>query len=242
MGASAETLMNKIKQDNLISLDFICTKGLVNVYQHPDTKSYYAKVNEILLHNGYAEGNFKSSRIQQAKLKYPTVCVSRETHPVVLHARPTVYIELTSSSLNSLASVYPGIELDHTLSLIPVESSNNTIDDTINNNTDSINLKNIIKSFEEAVAELSIENNNLKNELEKERERFKNNLIEVSIHVKNINKDLENFVKTFNDLISARNHVLTCSEVLYQDLSALIREESNGNNDVDKEGENNGNQ
>lgn len=215
MGASAETLMKKIKQDNLISLDFICTKGLVDIYQHPSTKSYYAKVNEILLHNGYAEGNLKSSRLQMAKLKYPIVCVSRETHPVI-HTRPTIYIELTPSSLGSLASVYPGIDLSHTLSIVPLESSNNT--------NDNINLKNIIKSFEEAVSELSIKNENLKNELKEERDRFKNTLIDVSINIKNLKNDLGNLTNTCDKLMNT-------SEILYEDLLTIIKEEPNGDND-----------
>lgn len=215
MGASAETLMKKIKQDNLISLDFICTKGLVDIYQHPSTKSYYAKVNEILLHNGYAEGNLKSSRLQMAKLKYPIVCVSKETHPVI-HTRPTIYIELTPSSLGSLASVYPGIDLSHTLSIVPLESSNNT--------NDNINLKNIIKSFEEAVSELSIKNENLKNELEEERRRFKNTLIDVSINIKNLKNDLGNLTNTCDKLMNT-------SEILYEDLLTIIKEEPNGDND-----------
>jgi hypothetical protein len=215
MGASAETLMKKIKQDNLISLDFICTKGLVDIYQHPSTKSYYAKINEILLHNGYAEGNLKSSRLQMAKLKYPIVCVSKETHPVI-HTRPTIYIELTPSSLGSLASVYPGIDLSHTLSIVPLESSNNT--------NDNINLKNIIKSFEEAVSELSIKNDNLKNELEEERKRFKNTLIDVSINIKNLKNDLGNLINTCDKLMNT-------SEILYEDLLTIIKEEPNGDND-----------
>lgn len=205
MGASAETLMKKIKQDSLISLDFICTKGMVDIYQHPVIKLYYAKINEILLYNGYAEGNLKSSRLQMAKLRYPTVCVSRETHPV-LHTRPTIYIELTPSGLSTLASIYPGINLNHTLSIVPLESSNNT--------NDNINLKNIIKSFEEAVSELSIKNENLKNELKEERDRFKNTLIDVSIYVKNLKNDLDNLMNT--------------SESIYENLLTLIREESNG--------------
>ena len=216
MGASAETLMKKIKQDNLISLDFICTKGLVDIYQHPSTKSYYAKINEILLHNGYAEGNLKSSRLQMAKLKYPIVCVSRETHPVV-HTRATIYIELTPSSLSSLASVYPGIDLSHTLSIVPSESSNDNADN-------NVNLKNIIKSFEEAVSELSIKNENLKNELEEERKRFKNTLIDVSINIKNLKNDLGNLTNTCDKLMNT-------SEILYEDLLTIIKEEPNGDND-----------
>lgn len=219
MGASAETLMKKIKQDNLISLDFICTNGLVDIYQHPSTKTYYSKVNEILLHNGYAEGNLKSSRLQMAKLKYPIVCVSKETHPVI-HTRPTIYIELTPSSLSSLASVYPGIDLSHTLSIVPSESSN-----------DNINLKNIIKSFEEAVSELSIKNENLKNELEEERKRFKNTLIDVSIHVKNLKNEIENFTDTCNNLANISENLMNTSEVLCENLLTLIKEEPNGDND-----------
>ena len=249
MGAGVQTLMNAIKQDNLISLKFIGANGLVDVYQHPDTKSYYAKVNEILLHNGYAEGNFKVSRLQKGKLRYPTVCVSKETNSVS-NSRPTVYVELTQSSLNSLASVYPGVDLDHSLAIVPSKSSNNNIDNKVryivNNNTDNVNLKSIIKSFEEAVAELSIENNNLKNELEKERERYKSNIAKISNRVKYISINLARF--DF-DLKSAKNNILTDSETLYYDLSNLIAEESNDNNDeVDKEnkilegGENNGNQ
>lgn len=236
MGASAETLMKKIKQDNLISLDFICTKGLVDIYQHPSTKSYYAKVNEILLHNGYAEGNLKSSRLQMAKLKYPTVCVSKETHPV-LHTRPTIYIELTPSGLSALASVYPSINLNrtlHTLSIVPApsESSNDNANNDINDNANNdINLKSIIKSFEEAVSELTIKNENLKNELKEERKRFKNTLIDVSIHVKNLKNEIENFTDTCNNLANTSENLMNTSEVLCENLLTLIKEEPNGDND-----------
>ncbi len=254
MGAGAETLMEKLEQDKLISLKFICAKGLVDIYQHPDTKSYYAKVNEVLLHNGYAENNFKVSRLQKGKLKYPTVCVSLDTNPES-HLRPTVYIELTQPSLESLASVYKGIDLEHSLSLVPSKSpddikiinsfndvhycvddnkvhykvdKNNEAHYKTGTSTDNINLKNIIKSFEEAVSELSIENNNLKNELEKERERYKENLIDIA-------ERLGSFVKTCEDLIKI-------SEPLYDDLLILIKEESNSDNKEYKRGDNDGNQ
>lgn len=228
MGASVETLMKKIKQDNLISLDFVCTKGIVDIYQHPVIKLYYAKVNEILLHNGYAEGNLKSSRLQMAKLRYPTVCVSRETHPV-LHTRPTIYIELTPSGLSALASVYPSINLNRTLSTLsivpaPSESSN----DNANND---INLKSIIKSFEEAVSELTIKNENLKNELKEEREHFKNTLIDISTNVKDLKNDLEDFTNTCENLMNTSENLMNKSEVLFENLLTTIKEESNGDND-----------
>lgn len=247
MGASAETMMNSIKQDKLEMLKFVYTKGSVDVYQNPDTKSYYAKVNEVLLFNGYSKGNFRVSRLEKGNLRYPRVCVSLDTNPEA-RLRPSVYIELTPPSLNSLASIYSSVDLDHSLALVPSESSDNNnvhyfVDDNkihykvdknnkADTNTDSINLKNIIKSFEEAVAELSIENNNLKNELEKERERYKSNLIDIT-------KRLGGFVKTCEDLINI-------SEPIYDDLLILIKEERNGDNNEENKilegGENNGNE
>lgn len=154
MGASAQSMLEKINQTELADLKFVCSKGLVDIYANYETDVYYAKVNEILLHNGYADGNLKMSRIQKSNLRYPRVCVSRETHPT-RHTKPTIYIELNPVSIQLLQTLYPSIDMEHTLAIIPQNFRPSGTP------TGGLNVEKLVQNFKTEVSELVLENQDL---------------------------------------------------------------------------------